>query len=183
MELYRNESNNLHRERGPAVVTPQLIQYVTNGRLHRVDGPAVITGRGTHLYYWKGIFIEPSLWNTQDTIAATDVLKIPNAEVRRCMIEIIGLEKFIKRAKPTVLDKDEESGAILYKVDMPEDDRNEPLIAIKVIDGTALKDKDGKEYRKEYFLRVPPTMKSCKEAIAWTFSMDVKQYSALEKES
>lgn len=183
MELYRNENNNLHREQGPAVVTPHLVKYVVNGRLHRADGPAVITSNGTKMHYWKGIFLEPSLWNNKDTLRADEILNIPNAEVRRCMVELIGYENFIKRAKPTVLDRDEKTGAVLYKVDMPDDDRNEPLVVIKVIDGTSLTDSKGKTYRKEYFLRVPPQMKTCSEAVAWTFNMDQKEYQKIEKET
>lgn len=183
MELYRNDSNNLHREHGPAVVTPNLVQYVVNGRLHRADGAAVITNNGTKTYYWKGIFIEPSLWNTKDTIAAADVLNIRNAEVRRCMVEMIGYENFLKRAAPKVLDEDQKTGAILYRVEMPDDDKEEPLVVVKVKDGTALKDKNGNEYRKEYFLRVPPAIKTCSEAIAWTFDIPEKDYAEIEKET
>lgn len=183
MELFRNEANNLHRETGPAVVTKHLIQYVQLGRLHRSDGPAVITSNGTKMHYWKGIFMEPSLWNNKDTMPATEILALPNAEVRRCMVEMIGYEAFLKRAKPKVLDEDKKSGATLYRVEMPEDDRNEPLVVVKVLDGTALKDSKGKEYRKEYFLRVPPAIKTCVEAIAWTFEMKPEEYAKLEKET
>ena len=183
MQLWRNDSNNLHRERGPAVETPYLIQYVVNGRLHRSDGPAVITSNATKMFYWKGIFIEPSLWNSKDTISAQDVLKLPNAEVRRCMVEIIGYEAFIKRAKPKILDKDEKTGATLYKVDMPSDDSSEPLIVVRVLDGTPHKDEHGEEFRKEYFLRVPPAIKTCAEAIAWTFDLKVEEYAKIEWES
>ena len=33
-----------------------------------------------------------------------------------------------------------------------------------------------------YLLRVPPTMKTCKEAVAWTFGMTAEEY-VLEKET
>jgi hypothetical protein len=29
---------------------------------------------------------------------------------------------------------------------------------------------------KEYFLRVPPTIKTAREAVAWTFEMDENEY-------
>lgn len=182
MELYRNESNNLHRDVGPAVVTPHLVQYVQNGRLHRADGAAVITSNGTKTFYWKGIFIEPSLWNNIDKMTAPEILNHPNAEIRRCLIEKIGYEKFLTRAKPKVLDEDKKTGAILYRVEIP-GENEEPLVVIKVKDGTPMKDKEGNETRKEYFLRVPPTIKSCLEAVAWTFDMDPKEYAKIEQET
>ena len=183
MEIYRNESNNIHREHGPAVVTRQMVQYVVNGRLHRADGPAVVTANGTKRYYWKGVHIEPSLWNSKNTISIAEVLAIANVEIRRCMVEIIGYAELIKRGddKINVLDKDRTTGAVLYKLDMPEGD--EAVVVVKVLDGTPLKDEKGVEYRKEYFLRVPPTTTSCKEAIAWTFDMEPEEYSWLEKET
>lgn len=183
MEIHRNSSNNLHREHGPAVVTPNLVQYIVDGRLHRNDGPAVITANGTKWYYWKGVFLEPSLFCNKDTIAATDVLQIRNVEVRRSMMELIGYEAFLKRANPKVLDKDKDSGAVLYRVEMPQDDQNEPLVVVKVIDGSLTKNEKGEDYHREYFLRVPPAMKTCKEAIAWTFDMEPTEYSKVEKET
>jgi hypothetical protein len=183
MELYRNENNNLHRDNGPAVVTRNLIQYAMRGRLHRKDGPAVITPNGTKQYYWKGVHIEPSLWERQDTITGIEILEIKNVELRRSLMEMIGFEEFIKRANPRVLDKDKRTGAVLYKVEMPKDDEAEPLVVVKVLDGTPLKNSNGEEYRKEYFLRVPANILTCREAIAWTFSMTPKEYNELEKET
>ena len=163
-------------------VTANLVQYVVDGRLHRADGPAVITSNGTKWYYWKNVFIEPSLYLRKDTIPATEVLNIRNVEVRRSMIELIGWESFIARANPKVVDQDKVSGAILYRVEMPRDDQDEPLVVVKAIDGTVSRNADGKDHRREYFLRVPPTMKTCKEAIAWTFAMDQKEEARRQRE-
>lgn len=184
MELYRDESNNLHRDVGPAVVTPHLIQYVVNNRLHRADGPAVITSNGTKTYYWKGIFIEPALWKSKDTISAAEVFAIKNIELRRCMIEMIGYEAFIARAgnKIKVIHEDKKTGAILYSCQMPEEG-SEALVVVKVIDGTPVQDENGNITRKKYFIRVPPTMKNCSHAIAWTFEMEPEEYAKLEAET
>ncbi len=185
MEFYRNNNMDLHREHGPAVVTPNLILYAVHGKLHRVDGPAVISSNGSKVYYWKHVQIEPSLWNSKDTISVAEVLSIPNVEIRRCMIEMIGYAELIRRGgnQFKVLDEDMDTGAILFRLDMPENDKKEPVVVVKVLDGTPVKDANGKLYRKEYFLRVPPDYKTCKEAIAWTFAMDPKEYYRLEEET
>jgi len=184
VELYRNETNNLHRDVGPAVVTSQMVQYVVNGKLHRSDGPAVVTCNGTKTYYWKGIFIEPELWLNKDSITAAEVFQIKNIELRRCLVEMIGYEAFFQRAgnKIKVIHEDPKTGAILYYCDMPLE-VNEPLVVVRVLDGTPVRDENGIEKRKEYFIRVPPGMKTCSEAIAWTFEMDPSEYAKLEAET
>lgn len=48
----------------------------------------------------------------------------------------------------------------------------EPILFLKVINGTV--ELDGSY--KNYYLCVPPTMKSCKEAVAWTFRMSAEEY-------
>jgi len=184
MEIYRNLSNDIHRENDfPAVITDNMIQYALNGRLHRANGPAVITASGCKMYYWKGVFIEEDMFLARNTMTAAEILSIPNAEIRRCFVEMKGFAKFIKEANAKILDSNKETGAVLYKVDMPDDDSREPLVVVKVFDGTIHEDENGKPYRKEYFLRVPPKTKTCNEAIAWTFDMPEKEYRELEKET
>jgi len=185
MEIYRNENNDLHREHGPAVVTPNLIKYVVNGKIHRADGPAVITSTGGRLFYWKNVHIQPSLWKSKDTISVAEILAIQNSEVRRCMVEMIGYAELVRRGGSDfkIIDEDKETGAILYRLEMPKDDAKEPVVVVKVLDGTPMKDTNGNIYRKEYFLRVPPKYKTCKDAIAWTFGMEPDEYIRLERET
>ena len=180
MQIYRNENNNLHRDNDlPAVVGPDVQHYCVNGRLHRSNGPASVTPNG-ELFYWKGVHIEPSLWHSRETMSAEEILNHPNTEVRRCLLEMVGYEKLLAKTPHQVLDEDPETGAVLYKVDVPDD---EALVVVKVIDGTELKDENGKGYRKVYFLKVPPTSQNCEEAIAWTFDMTVEEYKRLEVET
>ena len=184
MEIHRDANNNLHRDNDqPAIVTPRLMQYYSNNKLHRANGPAVITASGGKQYYWRGVHIEPSLWNRQKEMTAQEILTITNIEVRRSMIEMVGFNNFIKQSKYSVLDEDKDTGAILYKVDMPEDDKAEPLVVVKVQDGTPHDDGKGNMVRKEYFIRVPPAMTKCKAAIAWTFDTPENKYYAIEKET
>lgn len=183
MELYRNQSNNLHREDGPAVLTPHMLVWVVNGKPHRANGPAFMSINGTRKHYWKGIFIESEYWNKKDSMSASEIFKIRNVEVRRCLIEMIGYEKFLKRAEAEIVEEDVKTGAILYKVPMPEDDEGEPLVVVKVLDGTPVRDETGEFVRKQYFIRVPPDTDTCAKAIAWTFEMTPEEYGELEKET
>lgn len=102
-------------------------------------------------------------------VGAERVINLPNAEVRRAVIELIGIEKFIKDAKPDVLDDNEIHGTLL-KVKLEGDE-----------DLTLLHVKDPSTTR-EYFLRVPPDMKTSAQARAWTFGFNSQDFE-LEKET
>lgn len=188
MEIYVNEKNDLHRDNDePALVSKNMSEWCVNNKLHRAKGPAVkthlyrteadgtVVDVGTEMYYWKGIHIEKEMWDASETMDAEQVFKIENLELRRCMIEKIGYETFLKRSgdKLQVLDRDKDTGAVLYRVENPGD---ESILVVRVLDGTPVLNSDGQLYTKEYFLRVPPTLTSSKEAIAWTFRMTVEEY-------
>lgn len=180
MQIYRNENANLHRDNDlPAIVSDNLIGYCVNGRLHRTNGPAVVMPSG-ELFYWKGVHIEPSLWNRRKEMSAEEILTHPNAEVKRCLMEMVGYENLLAKTQHKILHEDPVSGAVLFRVEVPDD---EPLVIIKVIDGTELRDEQGKPFRKIYFLRVPPTSSKCEEAIAWTFDMTIDEYRLVQRET
>lgn len=101
-------------------------------------------------------------------VSAETVINLPNAEIRRAVIEIIGMEKFIKDAKPDVLDDNEIHGSLL-KVKLEGDE-----------DLTLLHVKDPSTTR-EYFLRVPPNMKTSAQARAWTFGIEEKDFNLIKE--
>jgi hypothetical protein len=103
-----------------------------------------------------------------------------NAEVRRVMIEryamggnseIVGTGAYIRDAGGKRLDHDEAFGT-LWRREMPDD---EPIVMIEVVNSTA--EPDG--HFKRYFLRVPPTMRKAREAVAWTFNMTADEYAPM----
>lgn len=176
MEFHVNQNNDFHRDNDlPAVVTRNVSKWCVNNKLHRSNGPAVVTRLGGEEYYWKGVHIEKEMWDASATMTAEDVFKVENLELRRCLIEKIGYETFLKRSgdRLKVLDRDSDTGAVLYKVESPGD---ESIVVVRVLDGTPVLNADGNMYTKEYFLRVPPAIESSKEAIAWTFRMTVEEY-------
>ena len=63
----------------------------------------------------------------------------------------------------------EDECGILYKKTLFND---EPIVMVKVLNSTP--EPDGSI--KSYFLRVPPTIKTAREAVAWTFDMKPEEY-------
>ncbi len=59
---------------------------------HCADGPAVGWPDGTRYYFWRGVRVPEAIIMQPEALSAQDILRESNAEVRRCMIERIGLE-------------------------------------------------------------------------------------------
>ncbi len=60
----------------------------------------------------------------------------------------------------------------LWRVNLPPE---EPLVLVEVENATA--EADGS--RRRYFLRVPPHMRTAREAVAWTFDVPPEEYRPL----
>ena len=100
-------------------------------------------------------------------------------------MEAYGMEDFMLDMKPTVLDHNKKKDLMLVKLDVPND---EALVMVRVrnstpegkyeTDGTFVAElRDGKEWFKHYFLRVPPDTKDAESAVAWTFNLSKKEYA------
>jgi len=101
--------------------------------------------------------------NTRD-LTAQDILNIKNAGIRRACLELLGYGRFLAQLGHKVIER---SGDYeLIKIDWHR--REEPICLVKV------KCPSTGAY---YTLRVPPTMKTVKEAVAWTFGMEDREYS------
>lgn len=111
---------------------------------------------------WRGVNINARIAFAPGMLTATEILSEHNAEVRRVMIERLGVESFLRGAKAEVLDEDTDAGGPrrLLRVPLPED---EDLVCVSVrCPSTA----------RHYLIRVPPTMRRCHDAVAWTAGFD-----------
>jgi len=84
------------------------------------------------------------------------------------MLERYGIQRFLFDSGAKEIHRDD--FGILYRKDSRQD---EPLVMVKVVNATP--EPDG-SYR-DYFLRVPPTMKRARQAVAWTFAKAENDYS------
>ncbi|QEH32436.1 Leucine Rich Repeat protein [Aquisphaera giovannonii] len=111
---------------------------------------------------WRGVPIDERIAFRPESIAVSEVLEEPNAERRRVLLERVGLERFLAEADADVLDEDTDPGGPrrLLRVPMRGD---EDLVAVLVHCPST---------GGRYLLRVPPTMRTCRQAIAWTAGFD-----------
>ena len=97
-----------------------------------------------------------------ETIEAQQILAESNAEVRRVMIERVGFERFLKDVNAEVLHRDKDPGGPreLLRVKLTGD---EDLVCVSVRCPST---------GRHYLIRVPPTMRTCRQAVAWTAGFD-----------
>ena len=90
-----------------------------------------------------------------------------NVELRRALIEIFGLARFL-RASGAKKVHDDKWGT-LWRMDIPGE---EPMVMVELQNSTP--EPDGQF--KTYFLRVPPDMQTPHEALAWSFNKSPSEY-------
>ena len=102
----------------------------------------------------------------EDQPSALQILNIRNAEIKSHFINDYGrgFKQFLKDLKASIVHA--ERGSKLIRI-FP-GGNEEPLTYIVVKDVST---------QKKYILRVPPEVKNCKEAIAWTFGMSEEEYN------
>jgi Domain of unknown function (DUF6745) len=82
--------------------------------------------------------------------------------LRRVLLERFGLERFLTQANAQVLDVDQDAGGERKLLRVPIDGDEDLVCVLVHCPSTGLR----------YILRVPPTMKTCRAAIAWTAGFD-----------
>lgn len=111
---------------------------------------------------WRGVRIDHRIAFDPDDITTTEILATLNIELRRVKLERMGLERFFAESNAEVIDKDFDPGGErrLMRVSMPGD---EDLLCVSVTCPST---------GRLYLIRVPPNMKSCRQAVAWIAGFD-----------
>ena len=155
---------------------PSQVVLDDRGRLHSADGPAFVWLEDIRGFYWHGVYMPEYVIVRPAEISIAMIDAETNAEVRRVMIErykngeqIHGAGAYMLDAGGARLDYDERFGT-LWRRDIPGD---EPIVVLEVINTS--REPDGGF--KHYWLRVPPNMKTAREAAAWTFDVPPDRYA------
>ncbi|HEY9775707.1 MAG TPA: hypothetical protein V6C81_18225 [Planktothrix sp.] len=136
-------------------------------RLHCNDAAAIQFPDGYSLYALHGIEV-PAEVIEQPGVLTTDLIdRQSNIELRRVLIDRFGIGKYLEDTGASKIDESE-FGA-LYEKGMLND---EPIVMVRVRNSTP--EQDGTH--KFYFLRVPPDIRTAKDAVAWTFGMPGDEY-------
>jgi len=99
----------------------------------------------------------------QKILTARDIISCSNLEVRRELMRDFKYENLVKELRGIVINTDKTGELIKLQVR-----KEESMKFVKVKDAST---------DREYIIRVPPNMKTCKEAVAWTFGLGEKEYN------
>jgi hypothetical protein len=138
-----------------------------SNRLYSASGPAFVWLNDVRDYYWHGVRVESYVVDHPERITVADIEAETNMEVRRVKIERIGQVRYLVESGAQEVHKDDYG--TLYRKDVPP---AESLVMVKVVNATP--EPDGSF--KDYLLRVPPTMRTAREAVAWTFGKTPDDY-------
>jgi hypothetical protein len=153
---------------------PSRIVLDERRRPHNMEGPALAFADGFKAYAVEGVALDRRVVEDPDHITADLINNARNAEVRRVIMQIYGPDRFLRDGHAQLLQEDE--CGELYEVAIPSmlsGPRGEPLVFVRVKNSTP--EPDGTY--KYYILRVPPRVRTAREAVAWTFGLREDQYS------
>jgi hypothetical protein len=111
---------------------------------------------------WRGVVVDERVAFHPERITVEEVLNEPNAERRRVLLERMGYDRFLAHARADVVNEDRDAGGVrrLLRVPMASD---EDLVCVSVICPST---------HRQYVIRVPPTTRTCHEAVAWVAGFD-----------
>ncbi|MGD0052585.1 MAG: DUF6745 domain-containing protein, partial [Vulcanimicrobiaceae bacterium] len=143
-------------------------------RLHHVGGPAIRWADGSALWFLRGVQVGQHVAERPWEITADDIRAEKNAEARRVMIDCFGAARYLRAIGAVEVQRDE-AGRLL-RADI---DDVEPLVMVELINSSPepigyrpgegeAGEWRGARWHKQYILRVPPTMRTAREAKAWT---------------
>lgn len=119
------------------------------------------TGHGFVLR-WRGVQVSDAIAFASQSITGQDILNTENVELRRVLIERLGYETFLRQVGGVVRDQDQDAGGERQLVCIAFDD-DEPLMVLKVTCPST---------GYTHILRVPPDLRSCRQAAAWIAGFD-----------
>ncbi len=155
--------------RDVAVLTerPTRLCLDDDGQLHAPRGPAIAYPDGWAIWAWHGVRVPRWVIDNPERLTVSRIQAQKSIEIRRVMIERYGFERYVRDAGALKISSDEYG--TLWRCPLLGD---EPLVMVEVCNATP--EPDGSF--RNYWLRVPPDVRSAREAIAWTFGVDARDY-------
>src|SRR5262249_45904307 len=141
---------------------------LAEGRLHALEHPAARWANES-LWFWQGVWIPEHLATRRHELGLADVLRERNVERRRILVDAIGFHNLLEAATGGRPSQQDDFGR-LWRLGHLMDD--EEYVTVEVVNSTP--EPDGSF--RHYFLRVPPETSTAREAVAWTFEIDQRDY-------
>ncbi|WP_405455721.1 hypothetical protein OG786_02740 [Streptomyces sp. NBC_00101] len=151
---------------------PETLHRDEAGRLDRADGPALAYRDGFALHAWRGMPVPAAFLEELDSLTPQRIREEANAELRRVMLEHFGYDRYLEESAAEPVHRDETG--VLWRVPLPGD---EDVVMVEVVNSTP--EPDGTH--RTYWLRVPPSTRTAKDGVAWTFGLGGEEYAPLRQ--
>lgn len=165
---------------------PIKLEQDEQGRLHCEDDMALKYPDGTGVYSFHGVAVPEKVILKPESVTAQEIDDEQNAEVRRVMIERVGISRYVTEGGFEVLHEDKDSLGHPRRLLAKKRDDEIDVMVVEVTNSTA--EADGT--RKVYHLRVHPELRpllednelgpvqkpTCHNAVASTFGMTGDEY-------
>ncbi|MEU3011979.1 DUF6745 domain-containing protein [Nocardia asteroides] len=142
------------------------------GRLDRGDGPALAYRDGFALHAWRGMPVPAEFPDSLRSLTPQRIRDEENAELRRVMLEHYGYDRYLTESGARPIHRDETG--VLWRIELVGD---EDVVMVEVVNSTP--EPDGTH--RVYWLRVPPTTRTAREGVAWTFGLGADVYEPLQQ--
>ncbi|MGC5341738.1 DUF6745 domain-containing protein [Streptomyces sp. DT171] len=142
------------------------------GRLDRGDGPALAYRDGFVLHAWHGMPVASEFLAGLPSLTPERIRAEENAELRRVMLEHYGYDRYLAESGAEPVHRDETG--VLWRIAL---DGDEDVVMVEVVNSTP--EPDGTH--RVYWLRVPPSTRTAKDGVAWTFGLDGQAYAPLRQ--
>jgi hypothetical protein len=133
----------------PGLHVTRWIELAGSGITHLPSGHGFIL-------HWRGVPVNDRIAFAQ-SITGQDILETDNVELRRVLIERLGYDRFLQQVGGLIRDRDRDAGGERQLIYVPFED-DEPLMVLKVTCPST---------GHIHILRVPPHMRTCRQAAAW----------------
>jgi hypothetical protein len=148
---------------------PVSLAFDGQGRLHCADGMCLQYRDGWGFYAWHGCCVPEKLIMSPESLTKEDWLQERNLEIRRAIQERLGSEGFVEMVGGACIDRGTRGS--LIEVDLS-DDPEGVAHYVQVQDAST---------ERQYYLRVPPSIRRADEAVAWTFGLSEQEYKPVRE--
>lgn len=151
---------------------PEVLHRDEAGRLDHGEGPALAYGDGFALHAWRGMPVPAAFLAELASLTPRRIREEENAELRRVMLEYYGYDRYLTESGAEPVHRDETG--ILWRIALEGD---EDVVMVEVVNSTP--EPDGSH--RTYWLRVPPTTRTARDGVAWTFGLDGAVYAPVRQ--
>ncbi|MHB8533173.1 MAG: DUF6745 domain-containing protein, partial [Solirubrobacteraceae bacterium] len=176
----------MHKEFWIVSDFPKTIGRDERNRPHCATGPQLRWRDGWELFFWHGVRVPAQVVEHPETLTVAQVDKEQNAEVRRVMIERMGLGKYVRESGARVVHEDKDSlgfpRRLLWR-DVPDHD---PIVVCEVTNSSTEPDGSRKLYHLCVHHELRPLLDgdrmgdaqelTCHNAVASTFGLRGEDY-------